>query len=186
MPLIIPRVRQNRLVFARVVLALAALGCAAVACGPSLEEQTREHATALVSPAEQDFPQVGDALELSCGTLDCHGQAGRNLRLYGFGGLRLSASDTTDGDPTTDLEYLASYDSLVSLEPETLSRVVAQQADPNQLTLVRKTRGIEHHKGGQRALIGDALDRCIVLWLIGDFAPEPCSAVVDALQPNTE
>jgi hypothetical protein len=74
----------------------------------------------------------------------------------------------------------------VSLEPETLSNVVTLQADPNQLSLVRKTRGIEHHKGGQRAETGDALDRCIVLWLTGIFDPNPCTDVVDAPHPNTE
>lgn len=155
-------------------------------CGPSLDEQTREHAAVLAAPSRADFPAVADALQLSCATLDCHGQVGRNLRIYGAGGLRLSLTDLSAGDATTDLEYLASYDSLVGLEPETLSRVFTQQADPEELSLVRKTRGIEHHKGGQRALAGDALDRCMVLWLTGKFDPEPCTAVVDAPHPETE
>src|SRR4051812_23481216 len=90
-----------------------------LSCAPSLEEQTQEHEAVLAAPAAADFPEVSDALELSCGTLDCHGQVGRNLRVYGYGGLRLSAIDPPAGDPTTDLEYLASYVSLVSLEPET-------------------------------------------------------------------
>ncbi len=155
-------------------------------CGPGLEAQTREHDAVLAAPAVADFPAVGDALEVSCGTLDCHGQVGRNLRVYGYGGLRLSAPDTPAGDPTTELEYLSSYVSLVSLEPEALSEVVALQSDPNQLSLVRKTRGIEHHKGGQRARTGDSLDRCIVLWLTGKFDPAPCADVVDAPRPNSQ
>ncbi len=167
--------------WSRVGFTLLLLGC-----GPSLAEQTREQGALLVAPSQEDFPEVADALQLSCATLDCHGQVGRNLRIYGFGGLRLSDIDSPGGDPTTDLEYLASYDSLVGLEPEALSRVVTLQADPNQLSLVRKTRGIEHHKGGQRALTGDALDRCLVLWLTGRFDPEPCVQVADASHPEIE
>jgi hypothetical protein len=155
-------------------------------CGSNLETQTREHQTVLAAPQAADFPAVSDALEVSCGTLDCHGQVGRNLRIYGYGGLRLSAPDTPAGDPTNDLEYLSSYVSLVSLEPETLSQVVTLQANPNQLSLVRKTRGLEHHKGGQRARTGDSLDRCIVLWLTGKFDPDPCADVVNAPRPNSQ
>jgi hypothetical protein len=155
-------------------------------CGPGLEAQTHEHQSVLAAPPAADFPEVSDALEVSCGTLDCHGQVGRNLRVYGYGGLRLSAPDTPAGDPTTDLEYLSSYVSLVSLEPETLSKVATLQADPNQLSLVRKTRGLEHHKGGQRARTGDSLDRCIVLWLTGKFDPAPCADVVNAPRPNSQ
>lgn len=157
-----------------------------IGCAPSLDAQTEEHEVVLAAPTAADFPGVSDALQVSCGTLDCHGQIGRNLRVYGYGGLRLSAPDTPAGDPTTELEYLASYVSLVSLEPEQLSKVTRLQADPNQLSLVRKTRGIEHHKGGQRARTGDSLDRCIVLWLTGKFDPEPCTAVVDAPRPNSQ
>src|SRR4051812_10917284 len=113
-----------------------ALALLLVGCGPSLEEQTRQHRAVLVAPSQDTFPEVGDALQQSCATLDCHGQVGRALRIYGYGGLRLSSMDTPLGDPTTDLEYLASYESLVSLEPEALARVVTRQADPNQLSLV--------------------------------------------------
>jgi hypothetical protein len=166
---------------------LTCFGCTLLAgCGASLDDQTREHGAVLAAPSRDDFPEVADALQPSCATLDCHGQVGRNLRIYGVGGLRLSPTDSPGGDPTTDLEYLASYDSLVSLEPEALSQVITQQAYPNQLSIVRKTRGIEHHKGGQRARIGDALDRCMVLWLMGHFDPEPCLEVAEATHPEIE
>jgi hypothetical protein len=123
---------------------------------------------------------------LRCATLDCHGQAGRNLRIYGYGGLRLAATETPQGDPTTDAEYLASYDSLVGLEPEVLSKVVTLQADPNSLSMIRKARGIEHHKGGQQMQTGDALDRCIVLWLQNMADAKPCIEVAQAPHPSTE
>jgi len=155
-------------------------------CAPSLEEQTSAHDATLAAPTPSTFPEVGDALQQSCATLDCHGQVGRPLRIYGYGGLRLSLLDTPLGEPTSELEYLASYEALVGLEPEALSQVFTWQTDPNQLSLVRKTRGIEHHKGGQRAIPGDALDRCIVLWLTDNFDPGPCNDVVNAVHPTTQ
>lgn len=162
------------------------LGLYLSACGPSLEEQTRDQNVQLEAPSPNDFPQVSDALQLRCSTLDCHGQVGRNLRIYGYGGLRLAATETPQGASTTDAEYQASYDSLVSLEPEVLSKVVTLQADPNSLSMIRKARGIEHHKGGQQMQTGDALDRCIVLWLEGKSDANPCIEVAEAPHPSTE
>ena len=162
------------------------LGLYLAACGPSPEEQTRDQSRPLEAPSRNDFPGVSDALQLRCATLDCHGQVGRNLRIYGYGGLRLAATGTPQGDPTTDAEYLASYESLVGLEPEVMSQVVTLQADPNELSMIRKARGIEHHKGGQLMQTGDVLDRCIVLWLTGKFNANPCLEIVQAPHPSTE
>ena len=155
-------------------------------CAPSVEEQTTAERTFLSAPSRADFPDVGNALELRCGTLDCHGQPGRNLRLYGYGGLRLSPAETPNGDPTTDQEIAACYDSLVGLEPETLSEVVTHRATPDQLSLVRKMLGIERHKGGQQARPGDALDRCVLLWLTAQYDPAPCADVINATNPGNE
>lgn len=152
-------------------------------CAASVEEQTAAERNVLSAPSRNDFPDVGNAVQMRCGTLDCHGQVGRNMRLYGFGGLRLSAPETPNGDPTTDQELNASYDSIVGLEPEALSQVVTHQADPNQLSLVRKMRGIEHHKGGQQSRIGDVLDRCVVSWLTGTSDSTSCGSVVSAPTP---
>jgi len=165
-------------------LAGVALAWTIQGCGPSVEQQTSQERTLLDAPSRNDFPDVGNALELRCGTLDCHGQVGRNLRLYGYGGLRLSATETPNGDPTTDQEIAACYDSVVGLEPETLSEVVTHRVDPDQLTLVRKMRGIELHKGGQQARQGDDLDRCVVLWLTAQYDPVSCADVIDAPNPG--
>jgi hypothetical protein len=167
----------------RRLLFLLALGCAAQGCAASVEEQTAAERSVLTAPSRNDFPDVGNALQMRCGTLDCHGQVGRNMRLYGFGGLRLSAPETPNGDPTTDQELNASYDSVVGLEPEALSHVVTHQADPDQLSLVRKMRGIERHKGGQQSRIGDVLDRCVVSWLTGPVDSTSCGSVITAPTP---
>jgi hypothetical protein len=162
------------------------LGLAVSGCGSAEPEAGQLSATQL--PARDQFPVVGEAMQHRCATLDCHGQVGRNLRLYGFGGLRLSSPESPIADPvadpTTAKELDASYQSVVELDPEGLWRVLTQGADPNQLSIVRKTRGIEKHKGGQLAHTGDALDRCLVLWLTGKADPVPCVQVSETPRPE--
>lgn len=138
---------------------------------------------ATVTPAEPDrasFPPVEDLLVRRCGTLDCHGQVGRNLRLYGHEGLRLApdASPNRTGVTTTE-EYDASYRSVVALEPEILGEVVASGgAAPERLTLVRKARGTEHHKGGTLMNAGDPEDLCLTSWLAGKTDAATCQAAL--------
>jgi len=135
-------------------------------------------------PDRASFPQVADALQPSCGTLDCHGQRNRNLRLYGGRGLRLDPSGNSADEPTTDGEYQASFLSLTGLEPEALDAVVRSAGlDPERLSLLRKGRGTERHKGGTQMLPGDPLDRCIVSWLSGRIDSAACTRVSSAERP---
>jgi hypothetical protein len=48
----------------------------------------------------------------------------------------------------TSDEIAQDYLSVVGLEPETMSDVVSG-GDPSMLTMVRKARGTEAHKGGR-------------------------------------
>ena len=117
---------------------------------------------------DQSFTPVGEYLENRCGTLDCHGQVGRNLRIWGCEGMRLEADATPvscSDEPTTEAELQATYRSLVALEPQVMSTVFAGCAPygvdgggayppgvschPELLTFIRKARGTEAHKGGQ-------------------------------------
>ena len=139
----------------------------------------------LVIPSRVSFVRVSDAMQLHCGTLDCHGQVGRNLRLYGHYGLRLaSGGNPLDPPTTTSEEYDASFWSVIGLEPEIMSRVAEKLIGPESRALVRKPRGVEMHKGGQLMTANDALDRCIVGWLTGDFQFDACNAVADATRPD--
>ncbi|HEY1697752.1 MAG TPA: hypothetical protein VGG39_36580 [Polyangiaceae bacterium] len=113
------------------------------------------------------FKPVADYLGNRCGTLDCHGQAGRNFRVWGCQGLRLEpdASPASCTEQTTEAEYEATYRSLVGLEPQVMSTVYVGCASsvpdgggvyppgsschPELLTFIRKARGLESHKGGQ-------------------------------------
>ena len=96
---------------------------APVACSvPPAEDRA-----AYDAPPRESFPPVGDALGSNCGSLDCHGHVARNLRLFSFNGLRL------EGVPgvgvTLPAEYAASYDSIVSIDPEALGTVVDEGGD---------------------------------------------------------
>lgn len=166
---------MRRFVF--LALALLASGCAV----------ENDGVTGLHTPDPALFAQVDDALQPSCGTLDCHGQSSRNLRLYGGRGLRLDSQGNSADEPTTDAEYRASFLSLTGLEPEALDAVVTSGGqDPERLSLVRKARGVERHKGGTQMLPGDALDRCLLSWLTGSVDAEACTRVASAPRPYVE
>jgi hypothetical protein len=135
--------------------------------------------SALPDPAS--FPAVAQLLDVRCGSLECHGTIGRNLRLFGSAGLRWSLSDRPLVPPCdTAAEVDQDYASVVGLEPEMLGAVVAAGgADPGRLTLVRKARGTEAHKGGQIWAQGDPSDTCLTSWLASTANATACS---DGLQ----
>lgn len=131
-------------------------------------------------PPSDDFAPVSGALAKSCGSLDCHGRAGQNLRLFGELGLRLDPTDIPGGDETTPLEHDANHRSVVTLEPEVLSSVWLEGGrGAARLTLVRKARGSEAHKGGAVFAEGDDGDRCLLSWLSGEIEVEACAAAAE-------
>jgi hypothetical protein len=139
----------------------------------------------LLAPERSTFPPVGDMLEATCGTLDCHGQVGRNLRLYGARGLRLDPKDNPADNVTTTREYDESYWSVIGLEPEILSAVVAAHGSgAERLTLVRKPRELDAHKGGKLMAAGDARDRCLLSWLAGATSAAACAEGKQVSRPG--
>ncbi len=148
---------------------VGAIAFVAVACSVSSEPK------AFDAPTSDNFRYVSDMLGARCGSLDCHGQPGRNLRLYGKFGLRLASSDISGGKQSTPAEHDANYASVIALEPELMNRVFHDGGgDPDRLTLVRKARNTESHKGGRA--IDENGDRCIVSWLRGDLDAKACFA----------
>ncbi len=136
----------------------------------------------LDAPDRTTFDPVGSLLDHRCGSLDCHGNAQRNLVIWGCEGLRLEPADasveagtylfpgcrTSGQKNTTESEYDATYRSLVGLEPIVMSTVVAGGgAHPELLTFIRKARGWDAHKGGQIWMAGDPSDVCVTTWLAG-------------------
>ena len=134
-------------------------------------------------PDPATWKPLADMMIVRCGSLDCHGQPGRNLKLYGASGLRLAATDNpVKAGPlyaTTD-EYNADYASVCGLEPEMLTVVFADGGkDPERLTLVQKARNTQEHKGGTIIVRGDVQDRCMLSWLTGTLDTQSCK---DALK----
>lgn len=136
-----------------------------------------------IGPSAQNFEWVVDALDYRCGSLDCHGSTYRNLRIYGFGALRLRVGDTPatllpDDTGTSPGEVSATYDSIIALEPSIMRDVVqANGQGSDRLTFVRKGRGEEAHKGGQRIVQGDDADICVQSWLQGAVNVDACQKV---------
>lgn len=132
-------------------------------------------------PDRASFPDVAQALEHRCGMLDCHGTIYRNMRLYGNESLRLLPTDRPLSPPhpcTTSGEVDEDFNSVVGLEPELMSAVVADHgANPERLTFVRKPLGLESHKGGVVMQAGDDLDVCIRTWLGGQTQTAACQRV---------
>ncbi len=134
-------------------------------------------------PDATAFAPVAGLLDVRCGSLDCHGTVARNLRLYGSAGLRLLPSDR----PLLPLcdtaaEVTQDYESVIGLEPEVMS-AVALGADPSKLTMVRKARGTEAHKGGAVWSQGDDSDTCLTSWLEAKPDPAACERGVASVLP---
>lgn len=134
------------------------------------------------SGSEQAFGPVGDFLNHRCGSLDCHGEVTRNLRVWGCEGMRLSETDVSicsrakGGRRTSPEEHQATYRSLVGLEPAVMSAVVEGRGrEPELLTFVRKARGLEAHKGGALVVPGDDQDVCMTSWLAGQTNLTACN-----------
>jgi len=130
---------------------------------------------------------VSPMMERRCGTLDCHGNDFRPMRLYGELGLRHPGEiNVSGGDATTALELNDNYRSICAVEPEKVSKVAQDPGGQsvNGLLLVRKARGEEGHKGGKVFDPFDDSDLCVVGWLRGDNPKSvrtACQKALDAL-----
>lgn len=155
----------------KLVAIAAGASLAAGACA-SVDSSQRLAAGA---PDRAAFKSVAPALIRRCGSLDCHGGQYRNFRLYGETTRRLASSDGPMSPPTTQAEIDADYDAVVGIEPEVMRTVMQGGGKtPELLTLYRKARGQEAHKGGERIAPGDPADRCLRTWLAGAVDSAAC------------
>lgn len=124
------------------------------------------------------FPPVALLLAKRCGTIDCHGSQYRNFRVYGYGGRRLGDASTPETPQTvTAEEASATYEGVVSLEPEIMRDVLAAKgAGKERLTVLRKARGTEDHKGERLWVTGDDADLCFTSWLARATDTAKCDA----------
>ena len=134
-------------------------------------------------PSFDDFADhVAPLLEARCSTLDCHGATGRPFLVFSDIGRRRPGA-AEEGDPgyvtggsvlTTRFEREGTYLSLCGLEPEITNDVVIGAAPPTDLTVVRKPRLDEKHKGGRIWTADSAEDRCLQTWLQGQVDEPSC------------
>ncbi len=167
-----------------VVAAGLASALAAACSGPS------DPNIGVATPPEDaaNWHPVADYLDHRCGSLDCHGTPVRNLVIWGCSGFRVESGDATvapgcrrqGGVDTTAAEYDATFRSVVGLEPQVMTAVVqGHGADPELLTLVRKPRGMESHKGGILITPGDYQDQCLTSWLAGQTNAAACAQAIN-------
>ena len=140
------------------------------------------------------FEPVSRVVESRCGTLDCHGATFRPLRIYGQFGLRRPLKPGEDKTidfknyysggsvPTTKEELLENYESMLGLEPELTQAVIDKEpeATPDTLTLFRKPRLTEKHKGGHIWNAGAPGDLCMAGWISGTDFTQDCNKEVPA------
>lgn len=128
--------------------------------------------------------KVSDFMEHRCGGLDCHGQEGRPLRIYGQWGLRLKAGEKgkRNTTATSEEERVENYRSVVGLEPENLAKCFASQGtNVETFQLLKKPLDISgfgiRHKGGPvlRAQESDAGWQCLFGWVSGKVDPADCA-----------
>jgi hypothetical protein len=160
-----------------------ALGsCVALAACTRYEDDVD---VAVSVPPREQFPPVHAVLELHCGTLDCHGSPARNLRIYGVFGLRANGTDVSGSPDTTAAEVDATYDAVASVDPEALGAVFMDRGrDPERWLVVRKSRGVEDHKGGSQLPSGSPGDRCLIAWIAGRATADACNADVFGPMPR--
>jgi hypothetical protein len=160
----------KRLVLAVAILSAFSVSSSLTACsGPEKGELERKVSTR-AAPGSFRTAGVTTVFERRCGSLDCHGGVGRNMRIYSSRGLRLpneAGLRPGVGETTLD-EITANYHSILTLEPELVNAVV-DGADPYTLLIVKKPLELEKHKGGPAIRKGDDAERCIVSWLKEDL-----------------
>ena len=136
---------------------LAALAAAGVGCAFEDQKQLQ-----VAARGEQGnfATYVQPVLATSCASLDCHGMAGRPLRLYAKHGLRMDAA--LRGQEASEAELSANIASIAALDPD------ASSLEDNLLLLkplAVKAGGMHHVGGDLWANQADPAYRCLHAWL---------------------
>jgi hypothetical protein len=173
--------RRHVIPLAPTCVALATLAlAAALACSGPSSNQT--FVPTFPDPAM--YPLVSDALELHCGTLDCHGSIARNMRMYGVNGLR---ADPRELLGTTDVEYQDNYEAIVSIQPEALTDIVKSRGNGfDKWIVVTKGTNAEYHKGGERMKKGDVTYNCLKSWVLGAVDMDACGMSAGVVTPGDD
>jgi hypothetical protein len=168
-----------------VALGLLGLVLAASSCASAPDP---DEAAPMSPPDRGQFIDGGVSafMERRCGTLDCHGQIGRPLRIYSQNGLRKTdpnhpdaprpATATTTFDEETD-----NYFAVIDLEPEAIGYSNSTKGAYRDFMLLKKPLGLENngvrHKGGPVLReVDDPGYTCLVSWIGGAVSTKDCTA----------
>ncbi len=179
----------------RTILALAALAAGTALVAPGCLSDEELGRAAIDCPSENGFRVVSQVLERRCGTLDCHGDGSRPFRVYGRTGLRRPETEasyaelypggadftqyrTGGTEPTSDREVADNRLSACGVEPELMAEVVAGDGELESLTIVRKPRLTESHKGGFVWKEGGQGDKCLTSWIHGSVDALSCTGEI--------
>jgi len=164
-----------------IVLVALVAAVVAVACSASPDPNAQVDVGDI---DKASFKPVSLMLGRRCGSIDCHGSRFRNFRLYGFGGIRKVVTDTPETPATTQLEADENYDAFMTLEPAVMNDFIAAgRKEPGKLTVFRKGRGDEAHKGGKRIVADDPADKCLTSWLTSSVDVASCTAAAAEANP---
>ena len=138
---------------ARLTLALA---CAALACGPEVGSDP------MSAPDVGRYDALHPYLEARCATLDCHGDAGRPLRLFSETGLR--APGVERDAELQPQERMANAWALVGVDPGAEPESHLSVLKP----LAEQAGGMHHVGEAVSASVEDPGYRCLLGWLRED------------------
>lgn len=110
-------------------------------------------------------------ITLRCGSLDCHGDAGRPLRLYGGAGLRLRPE--LRGDFTSAEENRASVLAFAGISPDASAGGEVSQHLALLKGLAVSAGGLAHVGGDVWQSVEDMGYRCLEAWLRGQLMDAP-------------
>ena len=169
--------------FATVIALTTWLGALAVVfCSACITSVDSGATSPLALPDKDQFitQGVGVFMEKRCGSLDCHGQIGRPLRIYSSNGLRKNdgPNGARDTSGTTAEEQSANYFSVVGLEPEQISVSRVSEGVYDDFLLLKKPLSLEgggvRHKGGPVLRSTDSGFDCLISWISGAANKAKC------------
>ena len=155
---------------------------ALAACASTPDDASAPRLTVAELDRDTYAVAVHPVVERKCGSIDCHGQLPRGLRVYGKNGLRLpnDAGNVPGMGPTSLEEARATYVSIVGLEPEKTNELVRQQPrsseDGYRLLLLAKPLTLERHRGGANLRKGEPAEQCLLSWVLGHTDTASCAS----------
>jgi hypothetical protein len=155
------------------LLAMVLAGALVAACAAAPDDGSEPRLPVASLDVDAYASMVQPVVEKKCGSLDCHGQLPRGLRVYGMNGLRLpnDAGHSPGVGETTAAEARATYVSIVGLEPEKTNALVGTQPrsreDAYRLLVLAKPLAVERHRGGISLRKGEPAEQCLLSWVLG-------------------